>query len=70
MGRWERASAGIGARAPADQIAVATPVDVPSTSALHGSRVQRAKCCSDSGTVGGFFNPRNGVEGDPHAYGG
>lgn len=41
MGRWESFSTGIGARAPADQIAVATPVDFPSTSALHNSRAQR-----------------------------
>lgn len=42
MGRWESVLTGIGARAPADQIAVATPVDFPSISALHDSRSQRA----------------------------
>ncbi|DAA31544.1 TPA: hypothetical protein BOS_3226 [Bos taurus] len=42
MGRWESVSTGIGARTPADQIAVATPVDFPSISALHDSRAQRA----------------------------
>lgn len=70
LGCWERVSTGIEARAPTDQIAVATSIDFPSPTALHGSRVQRANCCLDYGTVGRFFQPRNGVKGDPYSYGG